>query len=293
MSLLDKYRKPDKWQNLLFSKHIQNLPLPEMAAKVKKAGFDGLDLTVRTGGSIEPKDFTTKLPEIIEVLAAQDLKVGMITSEVTSVVTPHARNIVKTAAAYGIRHIKLGYYYYTGFGSLKQQRQQVKSELKPLAELCSEFGVTAGFHNHSHDFFGASLWDIAEVIGELEPKTIGLYFDAAHATIEGGSSGWLMGMDLLADRIVMLAVKDFRWVNGKHRYAGNRHQSVEMCPLEHGNTQWSQVITNLQSRGFSGPVSFHGEYQGAHSFADLTDSEVIEQSGRDLQFFRQNMSNMQ
>jgi len=285
MSISQQAAQPNPWQYLLFSKHIQNLPEATMASMVKDAGFAGIDLTVRTGGSIEPQYVQEKLPEMQEMLTSYQLQIGMITSEITAVTTPYARDLIQTAAQCGIRYLKLGYYHYSGFGTIKTLREQVKNNLKPLAELCGEYGIIAGFHNHSDVFFGASLWDIAEVIDALDPKTVGLYFDAAHATIEGGSAGWQMGMDLLADRIIMLAVKDFRWVNGKHRYAGGRHQSVEMCPLEDGNVDWQSVIKNLRQKGFTGPVSFHGEYQGAHSFADLSPAEVIEQSARDLKFF--------
>lgn len=266
---------------LLFSKHIQRLPLAEAALAVRSAGFDGLDLTVRSGGSVEPSQATEMLPRIAETLAAHELTIGMITTEIIDVNSPNAREMVKAAAKQGIRYLKLGYYRYPGFGTLRELRRQVKNALQPLSELCGEFGLTAGFHNHSADFFGALLWDINEVIASLDPRTIGLYFDPAHATIEGGGSGWAMSMDLMADRIVMLAVKDFHWIAENHR-----RQRVEFCPLEQGNVEWSAVIANLRKTEFSGPISLHSEYQGKDSFADLTDWEVIEQSRRDLDFFR-------
>ena len=279
-------KPPAEWQYLLFSKHIQRLPLTEAAPLVKAAGFAGLDLTVRPGGSVEPPQAAAMLPRIADTLAAHGLVIGMVTTEITAADSPAAREIVAAASALGIRYLKLGYYHYAGFGTLREQRRRVKAALTPLADLCGEFGMTAGFHNHSHDFLGASLWDIDAVIAELDPRSIGLYFDPAHATIEGGSSGWTMGMDLLADRIVMLAVKDFRWVDGKHRYAGARRNSAEFCPLEQGNVEWGTVVARLRQTGFTGPVSFHSEYQGEHSFADLTDLEVLGQARRDLEFFR-------
>jgi sugar phosphate isomerase/epimerase len=112
------------------------------------------------------------------------------------------------------------------------------------------------------------------------------YLDPAHALIEGGGSAWRMGMDLLDDRIGMLAVKDFRWVDGKHRYGGGRRHSVEFCPLEQGNTPWPEVLGILREIGFDGPVSFHSEYQGPHSYDDLGWREVIAQAARDIAVFR-------
>jgi sugar phosphate isomerase/epimerase len=93
-------------------------------------------------------------------------------------------------------------------------------------------------------------------------------------------------MDLLSDRIVMLAVKDFRWVERKERYAGGRRQGVEWCPLADGNTPWPKVLGHLRRKKFDGPISFHSEYQGAHSFADLSVDEVIAQTKRDVELFK-------
>jgi hypothetical protein len=84
----------------------------------------------------------------------------------------------------------------------------------------------------------------------------------------------------------MLAVKDFRWVEGKHRYAGGRRHSVEFCPLDGGNTPWPQVIKLLKQIRYDGPISFHSEYQGSHSFADLTPRQVVEQTAKDVALFR-------
>ncbi len=95
-----------------------------------------------------------------------------------------------------------------------------------------------------------------------------------------------MALDLIAPRVTMLAVKDFRWVEGEHRYAGGRRHSVEFCPLADGNTPWPEVLAILKATNFAGPISFHSEYQGPHSFADLDATEVIEQTAKDVELFR-------
>ncbi|MDF2439628.1 MAG: hypothetical protein JWN98_612, partial [Abditibacteriota bacterium] len=126
--------------------------------------------------------------------------------------------------------------------------------------------------------------DIAYVLEEIDPACIGLYFDAAHAGIEGGSSGWIQGLDLLAERVVMLAVKDYRWA--EHGYGGGRSFGVQWNPLENGNVPWPEVLKYIKQCGFNGPVSLHSEYQGNHSFRDLTTDEVFAQTARDVIVFR-------
>jgi sugar phosphate isomerase/epimerase len=271
---------------MVFSKHLAGPPLEEAAGRLRAFGIEALDLTVRPGGHVLPEQAQDRLPAVQEMLRRLGMRIGMLTTNITDAADPATEVILRTAASLGIRHVKLGYWEYAGFGALARQRKEVVARVKDLAAMCDQLGVTAGFHNHSDAYIGASLWDIEHIIRDTPPRAMGLYLDPAHATIEGGSAGWELGMDLLAERIVMLAVKDFLWVEGKHRYAGGRRHSVEFCPLEEGNTPWPQVLRRLRQIGFDGPISFHSEYQGRHSFADLSVDEVIAQTGRDVELFR-------
>jgi L-ribulose-5-phosphate 3-epimerase len=272
---------------MVFSKHLSGPPLEESARRVREFGVGAIDLTVRPKGHVSPERVADELPAASERLHQVGSRVGMLTTNITDANEPATRAIFETAKKLGVRWIKLGYWDYAGFGTLHQQRREVKAKMKDLAAMCQDIGVVAGFHNHSDAYFGASIWDIEHVISDTPREAVGLYLDPAHATIEGGSAAWEQGMDLLSDRIVMLAVKDFRWVEGKHRYAGARRQSVEFCPLADGNTPWPAVLKRLKQIKFDGPISFHSEYQGSHSFADLTVDEVIAQTKRDVELFNQ------
>ena len=271
---------------MVFSKHLQGMPLAEAARGLHAIGIEWIDLTVRPGGHVAPERVRDDLPRAAEALAAEGVRIGMLTTNITDAGDPHARPVLETAAKLGVRHYKLGYYPYRGFGTLRRQRAEVAARLKDLARLNRELGVHGGFHNHSDEFFGASLWDVEHVLQNTDPAALGAYLDPAHAVVEGGSDGWRMGMDLLAGRITMLAVKDFRWLDAKSGYAGARRHSVQWCPLAQGNTPWPQVLAHLRALDFSGPVSLHSEYQGPHSFADLSPAQVLEQTARDLAVFR-------
>ncbi len=278
---------PDKdWELILFSKHIQKLPIGEAAEGIKNAGLTGIDLTVRPGGHVEPERVEDDLPRLYEHFKKSGVKVVMLTTDIKSATEPNTEKILRTASAVGIKYYKTGYFRYGGFGTLAGQREEVRKMLGGLAELNVKHGITGAYHNHSADFFGAALWDIHAVLKDLPPAAMGFYFDPAHAMIEGGSNGWMMGMELLADKIVVVAVKDYRWIKGNYRYAGGRQHSVEFCPLTLGNVPWDQVINLLQKIGYAGPVSFHSEYQGSHSFADLTEREVLQQTTQDVAFFK-------
>ncbi|MFH0939316.1 MAG: TIM barrel protein [Planctomycetota bacterium] len=269
----------------VFSKHLVGPPLDEVAARLAKMGICAIDLTCRPNGHVLPEKVADDLPRAVELLKKGGVSVAMLTTNITEA-TPANAKVLQTAAKLGVRYYKLGYYYYAGFNTIKQQRAEVAAKLKDLAALNLEIGIHGGFHNHSEDSFGAVMADIHAVIQDIPKKAIGVYFDPTHAVIEGGSAGWLMGLDLLADHITMLSVKDFCWVEGKHRYAGARRHSIEFTTLEKGNTPWPTVLQHLKAIKFNGPVSFHSEYQGDYSFKNLSVDEVFEQTERDFKQFR-------
>jgi len=273
-------------QLMVFSKHLAGPPLDEVARRLRRMDIRAIDLTVRPGGHVLPERVTDDLPRAVEELGREGVRVGMMTTNITDANDPLTRPILETARQLDIGYYKLGYYPYAGFGTLRRQREEVAAKLRDLDALNAEVGIRGGFHNHSSNTFGASLEDVDYVLQGTDPRNLGSYLDPCHAVIEGGSSGWLMGMDLLADRIIMLAVKDFRWVEGQG-YAGARRHKVQICPLEDGNVPWPQALLLLKQAGFDGPVSMHSEYQGSHTFRDLTADEVFEQTARDLRVFRQ------
>lgn len=280
--------REDQSRNLMvFSKHLAGPSFEEIARRLRAIGIQQIDLTVRPEGHVEPSQVEDALPKAAEQLASQGVRIGMISTGITDAHDPTSQSVLRTAAKLGISHYKIGYFIYKGFGTLRKARDEARAHIRDLTQLNAELGIVGGYHNHSDTFLGANLGDIDFLLDGTDPKHIGLYFDPCHAVIEGGSGGWVMGLDLLAERVVMLAVKDFLWAEAGKRYAGARAYSIEFCPLQDGNVPWPRVLTYLQTIGFNGPISFHSEYQGPHAFQDLTTDEVFEQTARDLDLWRQ------
>src|SRR5262245_1806178 len=78
----------------LFSKHLPELGWKDLGRAVKDAGFDGVDLTVRTQGHVLPERAAEDLPRAIDAITSQGVKVPMITTELTSAAAPTARPIL-------------------------------------------------------------------------------------------------------------------------------------------------------------------------------------------------------
>ena len=263
-------------QLTVFSKHLAGLSLDEAAQKLRAMNISALDLTVRPNGHVEPARVADELPQIAAELKSRGISIGQITTEITDADAPHARAILEGAAQLGIGFYKVGYYPYEGFGTLRKARDEARARIAGLAQLSAEIGIVGGYHNHSRNFIGAALGDVAHILGDQ--NQIGFYFDPAHAHIEGGASGWEMGLDVLSERVVMLAVKDYAWIEGG-AYGGRRF-GAQWSALAEGNSPWESVLSRLKTIGFDGPISLHAEYKG------LEAPQFFAQMARDAQWFR-------
>lgn len=245
-------------EQIVFSKQLYGAPLEESAVKLAAAGFSGFEVTVRTGENIEPERVADELPALAGKLKNTGMNIAMITTQINSPDAPFAEKILRTAASLGIRQYRLGEWRYEGFGTLRRQRDTVKAQLRDIAAMNRAVGIQGVFQNHSHKFFGAVPADLDYALGDLPPADIGVYYDPVHGVIEGGSSGWLMGLDILADRIAALGVKDFYWLNDKSGYAGARLHSMRLTKLGTGNVPWEDIVQILRRIQFDGPCSFYG-----------------------------------
>ena len=261
-----------------FSKHLPDLDGRGLGRELKPLGFDGVDLTVRPKGHVEPARVAELLPVFVNAIRAEGLAVPMITTELTSTADPAATPTLETAAALKIPFFKPGYYHYA-FADVRKERDAVAAQLRTLASLSASTGVRLGFHNHA-GYVGGGVWDIAPVIDTLDPKWAGYYFDVRHAVVEGGDGGWKTAFNLVAPRLNMIALKDFYWEKGPNGW------SQFNCPMGEGMVNWKAYFALLAKAGFAGPVSLHLEYDIPGATAAARQENTLAAASRDLAFIR-------
>jgi sugar phosphate isomerase/epimerase len=249
----------------LFSKHLPKLNYVDLARTVKQMGFDGVDLTVRAGGHVLPERAAEDLPRAVEAIRGQGLAVPMITTGLISASDPAARPTLATAGRLGVPFFKLGYWQYSPGISIEARIAEVRRDTAALVALGKEQGVAAGYHNHSGNYVGAAVWDIRSIIGDMDPKWIGYYFDPCHATAEGGEGGWQISLRMAIARIKMVAIKDFFWEKRAGKW------EMRMCPLGEGMVRWPEFFAALREARFAGPISMHVEYEPADESAIARD----------------------
>lgn len=238
----------------VFSKHVQFLGYPELGKTCRELGLDGVDLTVRPGGHVLPENVARDLPRAVEAVRSEGLDVPMITTRLFKGDDPEARPILEAAAKLGIPYFRIGGQQYDERGNPLDELPKFREEVRSLNALAVEYGITAGYHNHSGYYnVGAPLWDLHLILKEIGSDRLGSNFDVGHAVAEGAFGAWQINARLMAPYVKMMAVKDFVWENGKPRWV----------PLGQGHVQTAAFLKIFREAGFAGPMSLHFEYKTA------------------------------
>ena len=86
----------------IFSKHLQFLDYKDMSKVAADLGFDGLDLSVRPRGHVEPENVERDLPKAVEAMANQGLLSLMMTTAINNTRDAVNLKVLETAADQGI-----------------------------------------------------------------------------------------------------------------------------------------------------------------------------------------------
>ena len=258
--------------------HIEGITFKEVAQMLEQLGVTGVDLTVRPGGLVKPERVKEDLPKAAEVFAEHGQKIRMLNTSITS--AADVGDILSTAKSLGIGYYKLGYMRYDDMDRWRERRGQARKQLAELIALGKKIGIHAGFHNHSGPVIGGVIWDCLDLVERHDKQWLGVFFDVAHATVEGGKIGWNIGFRRARERVTMAALKDFFWekVNGKW--------ITRWVPLGQGMVDFAAYLPLLADTPFPGPLSLQIEYDpGGKTKTERLD-RAREAADRDLQFLR-------
>jgi sugar phosphate isomerase/epimerase len=271
---------------VLFTDNLADVTIAQACASAKTAGFDGLDLTLRPGGHVLPENAEVGLAEARRLADTAGVTIPMISTAVTDTNSPHAEAIFAAAAHYGARMLKLGYWPYQPFGTLAAQVEEARGKLRHLVALGRKYHVLPCVHCHSGRLIASGGPLLYLVLKGFEPGEVGAYVDPMHMTIEGGRSGWEMGLDLLAPWLALVGIKNFRWLPEGRDPHGQQRWRWEYCPLADGMAPLPEFFRYLRDLKYDGIVSLHSEYKGETSFRRMSTPELLVQSSADLRYVK-------
>ena len=162
---------------------------------------------------------------------------------------PHAEETLRTAAKLGVKRYRLSGFRYDLKKPIIAQLDALKPQLRDLAALNRELGLTAVYQNHDGGSnVGGQIWDLHYLMKEFDPKEIAVAYDIRHAMVEG-TSAWQVNYQLIRPRIQTVYVKDFVFENGK----------TVNVPMGKGLVG-DKFYQTLKQSGISTPVSLHVPY---------------------------------
>lgn len=268
----------------IFSKHLQWLTIPEMAKTVASLGYEGIDLTVRKGGHIEPERAVAELPKAVALIRKAGLEVPMLATDIIDPRHPLTEPILRAASKAGIKYYRTAWVDYDPALGVVKSLEHYKKQFQELAELNKKYNIHGAYQNHSGASVGAAVWDLWFILKDIDPRWLGMQYDIKHATAEGSAS-WVNDLDLLKNYIRCMDIKDFYWAKKDGKW---QHQLV---PLGEGMVDFKKYFSLVKQYNITGPMSIHLEYplggadEGKKQIT-IPKDEVLNAMKQDLQTLR-------
>ncbi len=276
----------------IFSKCLQFLDYDELGEAVAKAGFNSIDLTVRKGGYVEPDNVAKELPKVIKILKRSGINVPMIVTDIKDGNDKFAADVLSVAADLGIQYYRMGYFLYNQDLDIFTDLDNKKFQLESILKLNRKYNLKTGYQNHSGPWgmIGGAIWDLHYILKDFDPEYIGVQYDIAHATVEGGYS-WEVGLKIIMPWINSLAVKDFVWEKGKKTW------KIKWAPLGEGMVDFKKYSLQVKSLLNTVPITLHYEYDlgGAElgkQKPTMARDEIYKRLANDLRYFENNIKSI-
>ncbi len=237
----------------IFSKPLTWLGYEETAILLAEAGAEGIDLTVRPGGHVLPENVIRDLPIAYKAARRNGLEMEMIVTDILRADQPYAEQIIKTAASLGIKYYRLGWASYDEKSGITDSLKKVAADLKNLQDLNKSYGIHGAYQNHAGTMIGGAVWDLYEMIRDLDPEYIGCQYDIRHAVAEASGS-WPVNLKLIAPWIRCTDIKDFKWIKSENGW------NPVSVPLGEGMVRFDEYFDLVKKLNIPGPVSLHLEY---------------------------------
>lgn len=237
----------------IFSKHLQFLDYKATGEMAAEMGFSGVDLTVRPKGHVLPESVRTDLPKALSAIKSAGSNCEMITTSIESVHNPLDVEVIKTAAKFGIKQYRTGWFKYMKEKTMDESLEFYKQQIKEISHLNKEHKITGYYQNHAGKNIGASFWEIKQLLETADLDYFGTQYDIRHAVAEGGHS-WQNGLKLLKPYVKGIVLKDFKWgtINGKWKPIN--------VPIGEGMVDFDAYFKILKKYQLKPPVSLHLEY---------------------------------
>ncbi len=236
------------------------------------SGFSAVDLTVRSGGHVEPTLVKTNLGPMLQGIRSTGCICNQIganfapTSDPTDtswIASQFVNDILSTASANGVtsyRFFNSGGPAYTAntFGTgITSQLDGLRLNLRRLAALSASYGMVGSMETHQNNI-GASVQDYVYALQGINPNQIGINFAIGHvASNQPGT--WSVFQRLAMPSLRSTALQDL--APSINATTGALTIGTVACQGNGaGVINWKTFFSNLLLGGYSGPAEAQIEY---------------------------------
>ena len=172
---------------ILNSKFFSELSVERLGEKAAELGYDGIDLNIRPGHSVDPDNVTEVLPGAIKVWEGQGLVCPLATAPVTMTdpQAPEVERMYAACADSGVPRFKIGFFKYDEGDDYWDVVDAARLSLEGFAKLSERYGVQTCYQIHSGSNIGSNCAGLMHLIRNFPPGYVGAYPDVGHLALDG------------------------------------------------------------------------------------------------------------
>ena len=262
------------WPLTVFSKPWRTMSLSELAKFVKGLGLDGVELPVRPGYQVEPRNVAKGLPEAAKIFADHGLKIG-------SVAGPTDERTIAACGDCGVPIIRIcvGIDMSAGYMASEKKHRETYDALIPAL---GRAGVAIGVQNHCGHCVGSAV-GIMHLIENYDPKHVCAVLDMAHCAVDGEPED--MAIDICWSHLRLVNFKSafHRRISGPQAVEATYGVHWSTCHL--AGYSWSRAVACLKERHYVGDVCLPAEYSGPEG-GQLMEMDVPPLLKQDIEYIK-------
>ena len=251
-----------------FTKPFMSLSAQELGEGLREIGFDAIELCVRDGYPVSPKEAPEKLPAFVQEMKEYGL-------EAVCAGAPLCEEVFAGCQAAGIPLIRTLVPLNTAL-PYAQALDQARRELEPAAHLAERYGVAVGIQHHYGPMLNNST-QLAAFLQDYPPEICAAVWDSAQSILAGEECE--QALDQVYPRLGMVNLKNVYYRRSNGTEAEKAQYERWFTTGRQGMADWGRILRYLRGHGYQGPICLTHEYSGQ--------SELKRLLREDLEYARQ------
>lgn len=233
----------------VFTKPWKTLSLAELADQVAAWGFHGIELPVRPGFQVEPKNAADALPRAQEVFRERKLEIVSVAGNLDEATVRAC-----AAAEVPILRVMLKIDVDRGYRASVNDFRATVDHLDPILQ---ETGTVVGLQNHAGPFVGSAI-GLMDAIAPLDAARVRAVLDLGHTALAGEPEA--VAVDIASPRLAMVNLKNAVYRKVDEDARGVKTWARRWTTARIGLTSWQAAVQALRHQCYQGPICLTAEY---------------------------------